>query len=279
MKTRMWGDGLTPYHLLIHGTASSGRIWLKMLEGADRQRPSADPGPDRRCDHDQSRSVSPRTFIVPDLPGMGESELLPDLTFDRWVEETAASVEEFLKATQRDACTAKVHIVGHSLGAAVAMHLAPLEWVESAALICPVTSAFCRRMREPHAQGGRPGSIRLRRVEGSLAYDPLALTREDAAMLRDDYHKASGLLESGLPWPGFEASEARLLAGKRTLVVWGEKDDVVDPAYARELVDELRAAQVDVTAVSIPGCGHVPMLERPSELLRILHEFWGGRGQ
>ncbi len=32
----------------------------------------------------------------------------------------------------------------------------------------------------------------------------------------------------------------------------------MDPAYARELVDELRAAQVDVTAVSIPGWGTFP---------------------
>lgn len=263
MKVRVLGDGSPPYRLLIHGTASSGRIWLKMLQSAHGQ--------------GRSEAVLPGTFIVPDLPGMGESELPPNLTFDGCVEETAAFVTEFIRGAEQDHCTARVHIVGHSLGAAVAMHLAPLEWVGSVTLVCPATPAFCLKTRRVYPPGRRPDSILLRRVSGPLAHDPLSLTREDAAMLREDHQRAAALLEEGLPWPRFYDNEASMLQGKRVLVVWGEEDTVVEPAYFHELVNNLRAAGIDVKAVSIPDCGHVPMLERPSELVRVLGEFWNHR--
>lgn len=259
MKVRVLGDNSPPYHLLIHGTASSGRIWLKMLQRAHGK--------------GQGEALLPGTFTMPDLPGMGESELPPNLTFDGWVEETAASVTEFIRGADQDRCAARVRVVGHSLGAAVAMYLAPLKWVDSVALVCPATPSFCRKMRQVRPPGKRPGSILLRRVSGSLAHDPLSLTREDAAMLREDHQRAAALLDGGLPWPRF-GNEASLLQGKRVLVVWGEEDTVVKPTYFHEMVGDLRTAGIDVQAVSIPDCGHVPMLERPSELARILGEFW-----
>ncbi|MGE5579344.1 MAG: alpha/beta fold hydrolase [Bacillota bacterium] len=269
MRIRVRGDGSPPFYLLIHGTASSGRIWLKMLQSAEDG--GGSQGQRQRLA--QEDSILCGTFIMPDLPGMGESKPLPDPTFDGWVEYLGERLPLVIEQAGHR-LSGPVHLVGHSLGAAVAMHLAPLEWVESVALVCPATAAFCRELRLAHGQGSRLGSIRLRRVQGSLAHDPLALTREDAAMLRDDYEKASELLESGLPWPDFDVDETRLLAGKRTLVVWGEKDRVVDPAYARALADILDAAGVHVERASIRDCGHLPMLEHPLELSRVLGHFW-----
>ena len=250
-------------YLFIHGTASSGRIWLKML----KDMPSVHSPPDR--------------LLTPDLPGMGRLAIdaALDLSFADWVEHLkgvvaasfacdSAGPEDFSSFTHR------VHLIGHSLGGALAMALAGEEWVASVALVSPATEAFCREMRRVSRPGKRPASIQLRRVSGSLAYDPLSLTREDAEMLRKDYERAGPLLEGGLPWPDFDVDEVSLLAGKRTLIVWGEQDKVVAPAYALELVDKLRVSGVPVTSVSIPYCGHVPMLEHPVELARILHDFW-----
>ncbi len=237
--------------LLVHGTASSGRIWRKMLS---QMPPDMPP-----------RLRGTRQYLVPDLPISG-----PDLSFKGWV--------KYLRRTAigDGAGSHRFHLVGHSLGGALAMALIGEEWVESAALISPATPLFCREMARVCRPGSRPGSIVMRRVSGSLVHDPLTLTREDAVLLREDYEKAGPLLESGLPWPepGFGASEGRPVTMKRTLVVYGEEDKVVAPSYARGLVDDLISNGVPVQSHPIPGCGHIPMLECPGELARILSDFW-----
>ena len=259
--------------LFIHGTASSGRIWLKML----KEMPCV--------------PNLPGGTIAPDLPGMGGPAItsgldgsrargtMSALSFADWVEYLKGVVAAGFAGDSADSensasFTNRVHVVGHSLGGALAMTLAGEDWVESVALISPATAAFCREMRRMSRPGRRPGSIQFRRVSGSLVYDPLTLTRDDAVMLREDYERAGPLLEGGLPWPDFDVDEARLLAGRRTLVVWGEEDKVVPPAYALEISDRLRASGIPVVSASIANCGHVPMLERPGELARILHDFW-----
>lgn len=241
--------------LLIHGTASSGRIWRKML----REMPP----------HMPARRHETLQYVAPDLPISG-----PDLSFMGWV--------EYLRRTAIGDGTGsrRFHLVGHSLGGALAMALASEEWVESAALISPATPLFCRDMGLVCQPGLRPGSIVMRRVSGSLVHDPLTLTREDAVLLRQDYERAGPLLESGLPWPGPDsipglgASDEGPVEMKPVLVVFGEEDKVVAPSYAARLVDDLRSNGVPVQSHPIPGCGHIPMMECPRELARILSDFW-----
>ncbi len=256
LNVRVRGDGSEPFFMLVHGMASSGRIWLKMLEG--------------------SAFVSVRgTFIAPDLPGMGESAFAPGISYGDWVD-----------ALNRCAAAApaggvpphRIHIVGHSLGAALAVSLAREEWVASVALLAPATGSFCSEMRRVCRPGRSPGSILLRRAPGSLAHDPLRLSREDAAVLREDYARAIPLLAEGLPWPYFPEKEAALLKGKPVLVVWGEEDKVVAPEYGRRLVEELAGGGVAVEGEALPHCGHVPMLEYTEETARILQGFWNRQG-
>ncbi len=209
-------------------------------------------------------STTCRTSVLPDLPGMGESALVPGLGFGDWLEFLRQVVAGYGR---------EIDLVGHSLGGAIAMHLAREDWASSVALIAPATKVFCRDLRRV-TRLGMPGSILLRRVAGSLVHDTLSLTREDASMLREDYGRAAPLLDAGLPWPEFGEDEAGLLAGKRVLLVWGAEDKVVAPKYAQSLRDDLLDRSVKVEAVSLPRCGHLPMLELPEELGRILSEFW-----
>ena len=43
-----------------------------------------------------------------------------------------------------------------------------------------------------------------------------------------------------------------------TLVIWGEKDGLIDPAYAGDFARLIKNARAEV----LPGAAHVPQLER-----------------
>jgi len=50
------------------------------------------------------------------------------------------------------------------------------------------------------------------------------------------------------------------------LVVWGESDRVVTPAYARAVAASYPAARLEVIA----RCGHMPQIEQPQRLLEVV---------
>jgi pimeloyl-ACP methyl ester carboxylesterase len=54
-----------------------------------------------------------------------------------------------------------------------------------------------------------------------------------------------------------------------TLVVWGERDGLVPRSHGERFVELIDGARIE----TIPGCGHLPVLERPEELARLTIEF------
>jgi 2-hydroxy-6-oxonona-2,4-dienedioate hydrolase len=54
-----------------------------------------------------------------------------------------------------------------------------------------------------------------------------------------------------------------------TLLVWGEKDQVLPLAQAELALTQLQSGQLKI----IPGCGHLPQLECPTEFLRSIQPF------
>src|SRR5262249_37193749 len=59
----------------------------------------------------------------------------------------------------------------------------------------------------------------------------------------------------------------------RTLVVWGDKDRIIDPSAAQVFASGIPGAQLQI----MPNCGHAPMLEYPEESARKLVEFLAGK--
>ena len=57
----------------------------------------------------------------------------------------------------------------------------------------------------------------------------------------------------------------------RTLLVWGERDQVLPVDQARVALNLLRNGGLEL----IPGCGHVPQLECPETFLRTIERFLG----
>jgi pimeloyl-ACP methyl ester carboxylesterase len=53
------------------------------------------------------------------------------------------------------------------------------------------------------------------------------------------------------------------------LVVWGESDGVVDPDYGRAYAQSFPHARFEL----IPEAGHVPQIEQPERLLKLVWEF------
>lgn len=56
-----------------------------------------------------------------------------------------------------------------------------------------------------------------------------------------------------------------------TLVIWGEADRMVTPAYGKQYAEAIPGAALRL----IPGAGHLPQIETPDALLALIDEFIG----
>jgi pimeloyl-ACP methyl ester carboxylesterase len=72
-------------------------------------------------------------------------------------------------------------------------------------------------------------------------------------------------------WDDMAEVEATLpkLAGIRVLLVWGEKDRVVDVGSAQKLISRIPGARL----LLIPGTGHLPYEECPTEFCAMVQNF------
>ena len=54
-----------------------------------------------------------------------------------------------------------------------------------------------------------------------------------------------------------------------TLVIWGEKDELLPLELGRTFASEIPRARLEI----ISNCGHIPSVERPGTFIRLLNEF------
>ncbi len=75
-------------------------------------------------------------------------------------------------------------------------------------------------------------------------------------------------------WPiadrGFRGRAHRVLAP--TLVLWGQEDRIVAPAYAQDFAHAIAGARTQL----IERAGHLPHLEQPETVAKAVHAFLGG---
>ena len=260
---RRGGEGETV--LLLHGLAGSSRTWRAVL-------------PELARTHD---------VIAPDLLGHGESaKPMGDYSLGAF----ASGLRDFLAALDVPSAT----IVGHSFGGGVAMQLAyqhpelcdRLVLVSSGGLGREV-SWLLRLLTLPGAEQLMPlmfprliadrgedvgrllGRIGLRSphlAEMWRAYASLAGAENRRAFVRT----IRGVIE-----PGGQTVSALdrlyLAAHLPTLIVWGNKDDIIPVKHATAAHEAIPGSRLAM----LVGVGHFPHVEAPDRFLSVLIDFLG----
>lgn len=236
-----------PPLVFLHGWGASFKFWKKTLPFFS---------PRFRC-------------LAPDLPGFGMSEK-PDRDYS--MEALAAWLGRFLDALE----IRRASVVGHSMGGTIALFLAleAPERVERLAVVNPVVTgatAFSGTYRWLMKPGIRATAWLLARWRGFrrwVARDFSYVQRLDDELADDvarpTYRAAVETLRS-LARVDLAPRLGRL--SMPVLSVGSDQDRVVAP-------DQF--TWVPGRRVRIPGCGHMPMLERPEEFNRILDAFLRG---
>jgi pimeloyl-ACP methyl ester carboxylesterase len=214
--------------------------------------------------------------IAIDLPAHGDSNILMDKTYT--VPEQAKrviAIMDKLKLTQ------PVHIMGHSMGGAIAFHLAHLA---------PSNVKSLALMNSAGVISPQPSELYLRNQKGE---NPLIVRNED------DYKKMLAFTMADAPYiPSpiiatlTRISISREKIGEKiyqelnlkfslnpeevlpqikvpTLVVWGDQDKVINVSSTEVIKRLMPQAQV----VIFKGVGHAPQIERTKESAQAYETF------
>ncbi|MEV1025678.1 alpha/beta fold hydrolase [Streptomyces sp. NPDC050264] len=212
------------------------------------------------------------TVLAPDLPGHGTRPPVDDrVTLAELADEVAAGIP------------AGSHVVGFSLGALVAQHLA-LHRPESTATLTSVSSV-CRRtpderaavrarLHTAEADFEASTTASLERWYAGTAVPPGIVRRTEATLRANDI---GSFLASYRVFATADAELAPHLAGIRvpSLAVTGGDD----PGSTPEMTHRLADALPDCRAVIVPGARHMLPVERPEALVEAFTTFIGSIGE
>jgi len=253
--------GTGPDVLMIHGWASSWRMW---------ERPMI-----------RLASAGLRAWAL-DLPGCGESEVLCAPNGRYTIANLTSVVEAFVERVGIESAA----LVGHSMGGAIALdmsHRRP-DATRALVLVAPVVSGrlglalhvflgspFGRRLLELSQHHGA-----LARLGGRSKFAAPWLARTlplRAALLRDAQdlartapQAALGSLQAVID---FDFSGRLPEIRTPTLVIVGARDMTVPPSEGELAANKIPGARL----VKLRGVGHQPVDECPEEFDRLLLDF------
>lgn len=221
--------------VLIHGLAGSAVWWRRNVQAL--------------CEHYR--------VVIPDLIGFGKtrrSGRLPPLP------GVARVLVEWMDAIELD----HAHVVGHSMGGQIALHLTArypdyvhrLVLVDAAGIPRPLTPIEVGRSAlamAPPSTWGDPLFLRTI-VRDALTAGPRTLAHALWYIIGDDV----GPLLPRIRVP--------------TLIVWGENDRLIPMEHAREFREGIPGARLAV----IPGAAHNPMVDQPGEFNDAVLRFLRG---
>lgn len=238
------GEGEAPPIVFVHGFGGDLNSWLFNQEALAAERP---------------------THAL-DLPAHGASQ---PIVGDGDLAELAGSVLGALDALVLE----RVHLVGHSLGGALALWLAAKEpqRVLSLTLIAP--ACVGEAIDADYVEGFLTADRRreLKAVLGRLFADPARVTKDMIEGVQrfkrlDGVVGALGVIARRLFPDGRQAEDLRpLLADVAApiLVIWGAEDGILPASQARALDS---AVKVEI----VPDAGHMPHMEAAASVNRLI---------
>ncbi len=232
IHSRHAGSTGAPGVVLLHGLSGSHRWWLKTIPAlAERYR-----------------------VHVPELVGFGASRRPPRQPD---IPEMAGVILGWLDALELE----RPHLVGHSMGGQVSIHLAAghPERVDRLVLVSASGIPRARTLRELRrfmSELALPRTWVRPRFASTIVLDalragPRALARATASILGDDVRPLLPRIRS------------------RTLLVWGALDPLTPPAQGEEMARGIPGARLRV----FPAAAHIPMVEWPEVFNHTLLSF------
>lgn len=224
-----------PAVVLLHGLSGSGRWWRRNVPGL----------------------AAHFRLLIPDVVGFGRTRCPGRMP-------SFAELAELLCRWLRDLGHDEVHLVGHSMGGEIAVHMAArfprlvqrLVLAAPAGIPRPLTPASAVRSAAqlvPPRVWGDPWFFPVI-LGDALAAGPRTILQALGHILRDDVRP---LL-------------ARIRAP--TLVVWGEEDSLVPVEQAAEFRDRIPQAEL----VLLRGAAHNAMVDRPEAFNDVVARFLKG---
>lgn len=236
--------------LLLHGLGGSHEMWLSIV-------------PELAKSHH---------VVAPDHRGHGQSDKPRGAyTILLFCADVLALIDSLR--------VERAHLVGLSMGGAIAMRLAleHPERVHSLGLVDtwgfphPEFVGMLRQRLETLASGGFEAYADLA-IPQAYSKAFIAANREALA----DYRARVTKLDPDSLRSALDACMTHDMHGRlgeirtRTLVIVGSEDRLTPPYHAEYLARVIPGARLCV----IQGSGHIPHLERPQEFLKILGEFF-----
>jgi pimeloyl-ACP methyl ester carboxylesterase len=239
--------------VLLHGQGFSRRSWDPILDGL----------------------AARRDVVAVDLPGHGDSDRQPE---DRRCapRDLAVAVAELLDELGLE----RPHVVGHSVGGWMALELGRLDRARTITALAP---AGLWRLAPPHMRLAMRQSRMNARLTRRLAPDapqhwlirglamlpasgrPFSLPYEPVRTMVHDLAQAPGFRETLHAMEKRRFTDGAAITAPVT-VAFGSRDVVMLPGLARSR-DQLPE---HTRWVTVPGCGHLQMLDDPAAIVELL---------
>ena len=234
------GDGQT--YLVLHGGAGPQSVAAFSQRLAEQQR---------------------RRVLTPTHPGFGGT-LRPDRL--NAVAKLAALYKGLLDRLELDAVT----VVGNSVGGWIAAEMALLDSPRIVRLVLLDAVGI----EVPNHPVADVSGLSLPEIQALSFYDPTPF-RVDPATIPDAQKEVAAANAQALAvYAGPPAMADPTLLGRLrdidvpTLVLWGDSDQIVTPAYGQAYAAAINGARFEV----LPDTGHMPQMESPGLVLERIAE-------
>lgn len=213
--------------------------------------------------------------IAWDMPGYGDSQPIPDMTFESLSGALAALLDEL--------DLHRVNLVGHSMGGMVAQMFVAQHPERVDKLVLAQTSArfgrpgsewqqgFLSARLKPMDEGKTPADF-ARPLITSMFADPANTTAIAKAVATMSSLSAQAYRQALNALVRFDCQDALCRIPCPTLCLAADRDEIAPPRVLKTMADSIP----DASYVCLRDAGHLAYVEAPDAFSAALNEFLGG---